>query len=99
MKPSAVLVNISRGALVDEEALVEALREGRLAGAGLDVFAQEPLAESSPLWDMPNVLITPHTAGSNPHYNERATDLFCDNLARFLRGEPMRNLVNAERGY
>jgi glyoxylate/hydroxypyruvate reductase len=99
MKPGAVLVNISRGALVDEEALVEALREGRLAGAGLDVFAQEPLAESSPLWDMPNVLITPHTAGSNPHYNERATDLFCDNLARFLRGEPMRNLVNAERGY
>ena len=99
MKSGAVLVNISRGALVDEDALVQALREGRLAGAGLDVFAREPLPESSLLWDMPNVLITPHTAGSNPHYNRRATELFCDNLARFLHGEPLRNLVNAERGY
>ncbi|MFL5733111.1 MAG: D-2-hydroxyacid dehydrogenase [Chloroflexia bacterium] len=99
MKPGAVLINISRGALVDEEALVQALRSGKLAGAGLDVFTQEPLPESSPLWDLPNVLITPHNSGSNPHYNRRATNIFCDNLARFLRGEPMRNQVIAERGY
>lgn len=99
MKPGAVLVNISRGALVDEEALVEALREGRLRGAGLDVFTQEPLPESSPLWDMPNVLVTPHVSGSNPHYDLRATELFCDNLARYLAGQPLRNLVDLERGY
>jgi phosphoglycerate dehydrogenase-like enzyme len=99
MKPSAVLINISRGAIVDEEALIAALREGRLAGAGLDVFAQEPLPESSPLWDMPNVLITPHTSGSNPHYNERATAIFADNLARYVNGQPLRNRVLRERGY
>ena len=99
MKPSAVLINISRGALVDEAALIQALQEGRLAGAGLDVFVQEPLPESSLLWTMPNVLITPHVSGSNPHYHERATQLFCDNLARYLQGQPLRNLVNAERGY
>ena len=99
MKSSAVLVNISRGALVDEAALIEALSEGKLAGAGLDVFEQEPLPESSPLWDMPNVLITPHVSGSNPHYNRRVTELFCDNLARYLNGETLRNLVDVERGY
>lgn len=99
MKPSAVLVNISRGALVDENALVEALQEGRIAGAGLDVFAQEPLPESSPLWDMPNVLITPHVSGNSPHYNERITALFCTNLLHYLNGEPLRNVVDRERGY
>jgi phosphoglycerate dehydrogenase-like enzyme len=99
MKPGAVLVNISRGALVDEMALVEALREGKIRGAGLDVFQEEPLPESSPLWDMPNVLITPHNAGANPNYNRRFTELFCDNLARYLRGEPLRNRVEVERGY
>jgi phosphoglycerate dehydrogenase-like enzyme len=99
MKPSAVLVNISRGALVDEAALVEALREGRLGGAGMDVFEQEPLPESSPLWNMTNVLITPHVSGSTPNYNERVTALFCANLARYLRGEAVRNLVDKERGY
>jgi phosphoglycerate dehydrogenase-like enzyme len=99
MKKTAVLVNISRGALVDEQALIEALRDGTIAGAGLDVFLEEPLQESSPLWDMPNVLITPHVSGSNPHYNERVTELFCDNLRRYLRGEPLRNRVVRERGY
>jgi phosphoglycerate dehydrogenase-like enzyme len=99
MKESAVLVNISRGALVDEPALIEALREGEIAGAALDVFAQEPLPESSPLWEMPNVLITPHVSGSNPNYDRRVTDLFCDNLRRYLRGEMLRNLVIRERGY
>jgi phosphoglycerate dehydrogenase-like enzyme len=99
MKRDAVLVNISRGALVDEAALVEALRDGTRRGAGLDVFEEEPLPENSPLWDMPNVLVTPHISGVNPHYNRRITELFRDNLARFLGGEPLRNLVIEERGY
>jgi phosphoglycerate dehydrogenase-like enzyme len=99
MKPDATLINVSRGAVVDEAALVEALREGRLGGAGLDVFEQEPLPESSPLWDMPNVLVTPHVSGSNPNYNQRVTELFCDNLGRYLRGDTLRNLVDRERGY
>jgi phosphoglycerate dehydrogenase-like enzyme len=99
MKPGAVLINVSRGALVDEAALITALQAGKLAGAGLDVFTQEPLPTTSPLWTIPNVLITPHVSGSNPHYHQRATELFRDNLARFLRGEPLRNVVNVERGY
>lgn len=99
MKPTAVLINISRGALVDEDAMIAALKDGKIAGAGLDVFKQEPLPASSPLWDMPNVLITPHISGSNPHYNERATDIFTANLARYLKGEPLRNRVDKERGY
>src|SRR5207253_2608197 len=99
MKPGAALINISRGALVGEPALIDALQTGKIAGAGLDVFVEEPLPESSPLWDMPNVLITPHVAGSNPHYNRRATELFRDNLGRYLRGEELRNLVQVERGY
>jgi phosphoglycerate dehydrogenase-like enzyme len=99
MKEGAVLVNISRGALVDEVALVEALQAGRIKGAALDVFEREPLPESSPLWEMPNVLITPHISGSNPHYDRRVTDLFRDNLARYLQGEPLRNQVDKGRGY
>lgn len=99
MKPTAHLINVGRGALVDEAALVEALRDGTIRGAGLDVFEEEPLPESSPLWDMPNVLVTPHISGVNPHYNRRVTELFRDNLARFLVGEPLRNLVIEERGY
>jgi phosphoglycerate dehydrogenase-like enzyme len=99
MKKSAVLVNISRGALVDEPALIEALQSGEIAGAALDVFAQEPLPPESPLWGMPNVLITPHISGSNPHYDRRVTDLFVDNLKRYLGGEPLRNQVDMERGY
>jgi phosphoglycerate dehydrogenase-like enzyme len=99
MKQEAVLINISRGALVDEAALVEVLREGKIRGAGLDVFEEEPLPGDSPLWDMPNVLITPHNAGANPHYNRRVTELFCDNLGLYLAGKPLRNVVEVERGY
>ena len=99
VKDGAVLINISRGALVDEDAMIEALREGKLGGAGLDVFREEPLHGSSPLWDMPNVLVTPHVSGSSPHYNERATAIFADNLGRYTRGEPLRNMVIKERGY
>lgn len=99
MKEGAVVINISRGALVDEDAMIEALQNGRLAGAGLDVFREEPLPESSPLWDLPNVLITPHVSGSSPYYYERATAIFADNLSRYIKGEPLRNRVIRERGY
>lgn len=98
-KDGAVLINISRGALVDEDAMIEALQNGKLGGAGLDVFREEPLPPGSPLWDMPNVLITPHVSGSSPHYNERATAIFADNLGRYTRNEPLRNMVIKERGY
>jgi phosphoglycerate dehydrogenase-like enzyme len=99
MKPSAYLVNIARGDIVDEAALIRALREGWIAGAGLDVFELEPLPSDSPLWDLDNALISPHVAGFTPHYDERAVDLFATNLARYLQGEPLLNLVNKERGY
>jgi len=99
MKPTAVLINIARGGVVDELALVDALHQGRIGGAGLDTFATEPLPEESPLWRMPNVIITPHTAGTSPRYWERATALFCENLARYLEGKPLRNVVSREDGY
>jgi phosphoglycerate dehydrogenase-like enzyme len=95
----AVLVNVGRGAVVDEEALVEALRAGRLAGAALDVFAVEPLPAESPLWELPTVLIAPHAAGQSVHDDERLVELFCDNLRRYLRREPLRNRVDPEHYY
>jgi phosphoglycerate dehydrogenase-like enzyme len=95
----SVLVNVGRGGVVDEPALVEALRDGRLAGAALDVFADEPLPAESPLWELPNVLLAPHTAALSIHENERIVELFCDNLSRFLRGEPLRNRVDPEQYY
>ena len=99
MKPSALLVNIGRGALVDEAALARALREGWIAGAALDVFEQEPLPADSPLWKMDNVIISPHIAGFTPHYDERAAALFAENLRRYLAGEPLLNQVERGRGY
>jgi phosphoglycerate dehydrogenase-like enzyme len=99
MKPSAYLVNIARGAIVDEAALVRALRQGWIAGAGLDVFEEEPLPADSPLWDLENALISPHVAGFTPRYDERAAALFAQNLARYLAGEPLLNLVDKARGY
>ncbi len=99
MKPGAMLINISRGAIVDESALIEALKSGHLGGAALDVFAAEPLPAESPLWDMPNVLITPHTISTAIGENELVVDLFCDNLRRFLAGEPLRNVFDRARGY
>jgi phosphoglycerate dehydrogenase-like enzyme len=96
---SAVLINIGRGALVDETALIGALRAGRLAGAALDVFAEEPLPQDSPLWDLPNVLISPHSGSTSDRENERLTDLFCENLRRFLAGEPLLNVLNLETLY
>jgi phosphoglycerate dehydrogenase-like enzyme len=99
MKRSAYLVNTSRGDVVDEPALVRALQEGRIAGAALDVFETEPLPGDSPLWDMENVVVTPHSAGVSEDYSARATAVFCDNLTRYLAGQPLMNLVDKQRGY
>jgi phosphoglycerate dehydrogenase-like enzyme len=87
MKPSALLINVARGRVVDEKALIEALAAKRIAGAGLDVTVEEPLPSSSPLWDMENVLITPHTAGETRRYEESVLDFLQENLERLLRGE------------
>jgi phosphoglycerate dehydrogenase-like enzyme len=99
MKPTAVLVNIARGAVVVEADLVRALREGWIAGAALDVFEKEPLPGDSPLWDMENVILTPHISGGTEIYNERAVGIFTDNLRRYLSGGPLRNAVDPSRGY
>jgi phosphoglycerate dehydrogenase-like enzyme len=99
MKANAVIVNIGRGPIIDEAALVRALKEGWIGGAGLDVFQQEPLSPESELWGLENVIITPHISGGTPRYMERAVGLFCDNLRRYLAGEPLRNVVDPERGY
>jgi phosphoglycerate dehydrogenase-like enzyme len=99
LSPHAVLVVISRGGIVDEAALVAALREGRLRGAALDVFATEPLPASSDLWIVPNLLITPHISGWFPEYLERAVRLFLTNLERFERGETVLTPVDREREY
>ncbi len=99
MKPSAFLVNVARGGIVDEPALIQALQEGWIGGAGLDVFAQEPLPADSPLWGLENVILTPHIAGITPHYNDRAADVFAENLRRYLAGEPLLNRVDPEKGY
>jgi len=94
MKPSAHLVNVARGRVVHEAALVEALAARRIAGAGIDVTAEEPLPPSSPLWDMPNVLITPHTAGETRRYEDNVIEILRDNLERLWRGdERLRNDV------
>lgn len=99
MKSSAVLINIARGGVVDEPALVDALQQGTIRAAALDVFEEEPLPEDSPLWQLPNVTISPHISGLTPYYDERATDLFADNLRRFVAGEPLLNVVSRSRGY
>ena len=93
---TAWLINVSRGALVDEEALLAALHEGRLGGAVLDVFAEEPLPADHPLWDAPNVIITPHVSGATSRFRD---DLVVENVRRYLAGEPLLNLVDPERGY
>ncbi len=99
LKESAVLVNIGRGALVDERALIDVLRSGRLASAWLDVFETEPLPVDSPLWDLPNVLVSPHSASTSDRENARIMDLFCDNLARWQDGRSLLNVLDTERLY
>jgi phosphoglycerate dehydrogenase-like enzyme len=99
MKSSAYLINIARGECIDDAALVEALRAGAIAGAGLDTFREEPLPPSSPYWTLPNVIVTPHISGYTPRYFERTLELFRDNLRRFVNGEPLRNVVDKRLGY
>jgi phosphoglycerate dehydrogenase-like enzyme len=98
-KPTAFLINVSRGALVDEVALVKALRDRRIAGAALDVFEEEPLSRWSPLWKMPQVLITPHTAFLTENVWQRHFEMFAANFKRYLAGEPLEDLVDKARGY
>ena len=93
LPPSCIFVNVGRGGVVDEAALVDALRERRIAGAVLDVFATEPLPHGSPLWTLPNVLVSPHAAALSEHENQRIVELFLANLRRFLDGEPLANAV------
>jgi phosphoglycerate dehydrogenase-like enzyme len=99
MKLAARVINIARGSLIEEPALVHALQSGALAGAGLDVFAQEPLPADSPLWDMPNVIVSPHTSGASPRSLERVLQLFLENLHRYVSGEPLQNEVDKGEGY
>jgi phosphoglycerate dehydrogenase-like enzyme len=99
MKPTAYLVNIARGEVCDEAALIRALTEKWIAGAGLDVFTQEPLPKSSPLWTLSNVILTPHISGFSPNYEQRAVDIFCENLRRYLADQPLLNLVDKMTGY
>lgn len=99
MKRTALVINIGRGPIVQEAALVRALQEGWIGGAGLDVFEREPLPADSPLWGMEHVIITPHVSGGWPGYMDAAIPLLCDNLRRYLDGAPMRNLVDKARGY
>lgn len=95
----AVIINIGRGALIDEPAMIEALQSGHLGGAALDVFATEPLPADSPLWSMSNVLVSPHSASTSDRENGRLTALFCDNLRRFIDGAPLRNVLDVARLY
>ncbi len=99
MKPSAFLINVARGEVVDDEALVAALHEKRIAGAALDVFDPEPLPANHPFWKAPNLVLTPHISGYTPRYFELAMELFEDNLQRILAGKPLRNVVDKRLGY
>ncbi|MBI2859745.1 MAG: D-2-hydroxyacid dehydrogenase [Chloroflexi bacterium] len=99
MKPSAYLINVARGPIVDQRALIRALKTGQLAGAGLDVFETEPLPQDSELWDLPNVVLSPHMAQNTDRRSHRIVDMFCRNLRRYLAGEPMLNMIGTDKGY
>jgi phosphoglycerate dehydrogenase-like enzyme len=99
MRSSSYLINIARGEVVDDDALVEALQRGAIAGAGLDTFREEPLPPSSPYWALPNAIVTPHISGYTPRYFERTLELFRENLRRFVSGERLRNVVDKRLGY
>jgi phosphoglycerate dehydrogenase-like enzyme len=99
IKTGAYLIDVSRGKVIDHASLIKALQDESLAGVALDVFPEEPLPAESPLWGMPNVIITPHIADNSPHFEQRACELFSENLHRFLAGLPLYNLYNPEWGY
>jgi phosphoglycerate dehydrogenase-like enzyme len=99
MKPTAYLINVTRGGIIDESALVDALKAGQIAGAGLDVCEEEPLAQDSPLWDTPNLILTPHRAGSSQHRPRKIYEFFLDNLRRYLDGETPRNIIDKRCGF
>lgn len=99
MKPTAFLINPARGSIVDEGALIRALEEKWIAGAGLDVFVKEPLPPESRFYDLPNVIFSPHISGELPDYETRATEIFCENLRRYLSGEPFLHEIDQEKGY
>jgi phosphoglycerate dehydrogenase-like enzyme len=99
MKPSAVVINVGRGAIIDELALVDALQTGKIRGAALDVFAAEPLPAGHPFWTMDNVLLSPHSADNLPNSRELAVEFFVENLKRYCNGEPLCNVVNKNAGY
>lgn len=99
MKASAYLINVTRGGIIDEPALIAALKAGNLAGAGLDVTEEEPLPADNPLWDAPNVIITPHLAGFSQNRTRDVFEFACDNLSRYLKGEPILNIADKEEGF
>jgi len=99
MKPTAFLINITRGKVIDDTALIKALRENWIAGAALDCFTEEPLPSSSELWDLPNTLITPHISGDTDRHNDRNADILIENLQRYLNGEDRKHIVDIARGY
>jgi phosphoglycerate dehydrogenase-like enzyme len=99
MKRSAFFINIGRGKTTRLDDLVAALQSGQIAGAGLDVFEQEPLPADHPLWDLPNVLLTPHTAGYGPYLDDRRLAIIVDNARRFVRGEPLMNVVDKSQWF
>jgi phosphoglycerate dehydrogenase-like enzyme len=99
MKKTAILINIARGAVVDEAELISALAAGRIGGAALDVFEEEPLPTSSPLWNLDNVIISPHVSGNTTLYHEKAAALFAENLRRYVENQPLLNRFHREQGY
>ena len=99
LKPGAIFVNIGRGPVVDEDALIDALRSGHLRGAALDVYSTEPLPADSPLWELDNVILSPHTAAQSIHENERIVELFADNLRRYLAGQELRSRIRTDLFY
>lgn len=99
MQSHALLINVTRGKIVDGPALLRALTSESIGGAGLDVTPEEPLPADSPLWDLPNVIVTPHVAGGSPIRLDRSIGLFCDNLERLLVGKPLLSVIDKEKGY
>jgi len=99
MKPTACIINVSRGALIDEDALIAAMRAGRIAGAGLDVTTVDPIPRESPLWDLPNTIITPHIATESVKMSDAVVDFWCENLRRFAENQPLLGVVDRRAGY